>query len=84
MLGITKRFPGVTALDQVDFHLAPGEIHALVGENGSGKSTLMRILGGWHKADAGEINVDGETVRFANPAAALREGIVVITQEISS
>ena len=83
MLGITKRFPGVTALDQVDFHLAPGEIHALVGENGSGKSTLMRILGGWHKADAGEINVDGETVRFANPAAALREGIVVITQEIS-
>ncbi len=83
MLGVTKRFPGVTALDQVDFHLTPGEIHALVGENGSGKSTLMRILGGWHKADAGEIKVDGQTARFANPGAALREGIVVITQEIS-
>ena len=83
MLGITKRFPGVTALDQVDFHLAPGEIHALVGENGSGKSTLMRILGGWRKADAGEIKVNNQPVRFANPAAALREGIVVIAQEIS-
>ena len=55
MRGISKRFPGVVALDAVDFHIARGEVVALVGENGAGKSTLMKILGGVHQPDAGEI-----------------------------
>lgn len=82
MRGITKRFPGVLALDGVDFDVAAGEVHALVGENGAGKSTLMKILGGAYGADAGEIIFDGAPVRFNNPSDAIRAGINVVYQEL--
>ena len=58
--GITKQFGATRALDGVDFDVLPGEVHALVGENGAGKSTLVRILGGVHRPDRGEIAVDGQ------------------------
>ena len=59
MTGISKRFPGVLALDDVDFEVAPGEIHALLGENGAGKSTLLKILSGAQQPDAGTISFGG-------------------------
>src|SRR5215211_6303482 len=66
--GVTKRFGGATALDNVDFELLPGEIHGLVGENGAGKSTLMEVLSGVHTPDEGEIVLRGEVVTFSTPA----------------
>ena len=63
-LGIDKHFGATRALANVDFDVMPGEIHALVGENGAGKSTLVRILGGVHRPDAGEIAVDGPRLPF--------------------
>jgi ribose transport system ATP-binding protein len=82
MLGISKRFPGVVALDRVDFHIAAGEIVGLVGENGAGKSTLMKILTGIHRADSGEISLDGVQVVMHGPADAARLGIAIIHQEL--
>jgi ribose transport system ATP-binding protein len=82
MVGITKRFPGVLALEGVSFDLRGGEVHALVGENGAGKSTLMKILSGALAADAGEIRLDGEPVHIANPRVAARLGIGMIYQEL--
>jgi ribose transport system ATP-binding protein len=82
MSGICKRFPGVTALDDVSFEIARGEIVALVGENGAGKSTLMKILAGLHHPDAGEIRLDGVTVAMRSPHDAARMGIGVIHQEL--
>jgi ABC-type sugar transport system ATPase subunit len=82
VIGITKRFGGTTALDGVSFDVLPGEIHALVGENGAGKSTLIRILGGVHRPDAGEIRVGGEPSRLMNPHDAIAAGIVTIPQEL--
>jgi ABC-type sugar transport system ATPase subunit len=83
MRGITKSFPGVQALDGVDFTLVPGEIHALAGENGSGKSTLMKILYGGLTADSGSIRVGGEPVSIGSSGRALQLGIVAITQELT-
>ena len=82
MSAISKRFPGVVALDEVGFEVSGGEIVALVGENGAGKSTLMKILAGIHRADSGEIRIDGEPVSMHSPADAARLGIAVIHQEL--
>ena len=83
MRGISKQFPGVLALDGVDFELMPGEILGLIGENGAGKSTLMRILGGIFALDAGEIRVDGRPVAVGNVEDALGLGISIIHQELN-
>ena len=83
MAGISKRFPGVLALDNVDFEVAPGEIHALLGENGAGKSTLLKILSGAQQPDGGTISFDGQTVTMATPHDAQRLGIVTIYQEFT-
>jgi ABC-type sugar transport system ATPase subunit len=80
--GITKSFGATRALGHVDFDVMPGEIHALVGENGAGKSTLVRILGGVHRPDAGEIAVDGRPCHFGNPHDAIVAGIATIPQEL--
>ncbi len=81
MSAISKRFPGVVALDRVDLEVAGGEIVALVGENGAGKSTLMKILAGIHRADSGEIRIDDTPVEMHGPADAARLGVGVIHQE---
>jgi len=81
MRGITKRFPGVLANDAVDFDLAGGEIHALLGENGAGKSTLMKILYGFYRPDAGEIRLRGAPVRFRSPREALDRGLGMVFQQ---
>jgi ABC-type sugar transport system ATPase subunit len=78
---VSKHFDATQALDDVDFDVLPGEIHALVGENGAGKSTLVRIIGGVHRPDQGEIEVDGGACRFASPHDAIAAGIAVIPQE---
>jgi ABC-type sugar transport system ATPase subunit len=80
---VTKRFGGVVALDRVDFELRAGEIHALLGENGAGKSTLIKILGGIHRPDAGDIFHDEQRVEIHDVAAADRLGIRLIHQELS-
>ncbi|MGI6334495.1 MAG: sugar ABC transporter ATP-binding protein [Saccharofermentanales bacterium] len=82
MKGICKSFAGVQALDNVDFNLRKGEVHALIGENGAGKSTLMNILLGMIKQDSGEIFFKGKHVNFKNPLTALNNGISMIHQEI--
>ena len=81
--GITKTFPGVTALDDVGFTLGRGEIRALVGENGAGKSTLMKVLSGAYAADGGTIEVFGETVERPDPAGMIERGVAVIYQELA-
>ena len=80
--GISKHFGATRALDDVDFDALPGEIHALVGENGAGKSTLVRIFGGVHRPDRGEIAIDGSPCRFGSPHDAIVAGIVTIPQEL--
>jgi len=82
MRGITKRFPGVTALDGVSLRLEPGEVLALMGENGAGKSTLMKILGGAQQPDEGEILIDGKRTVIADVGEAKRLGIALIHQEL--
>ena len=82
MKGITKRFPGVLALNAVDFTVMPGEVHALVGENGAGKSTLMKILGGAYTADSGEIWLNGKRHFLHTPKDAIDHGINVVHQEL--
>ncbi|KAA2236046.1 sugar ABC transporter ATP-binding protein [Salinarimonas soli] len=81
--GISKRYGGVRALENVDFACAPGSIHAVLGENGAGKSTLIKIVSGVVQPDTGAMTLDGAPVRFPTPAAANRAGVVCIFQELS-
>ena len=81
--GVTKRFPGTLALDDVSFALRPGEVHALVGENGAGKSTLIKVLTGVYQPDEGEVRHLGEPVTFKRPIDAQRAGISTIYQEVN-
>ncbi len=81
LAGIEKRFGGIVAIEGIDFEVASGEVHALVGENGAGKSTLMRVIGGGHQPDAGTIRIAGREIVLRNPHAAHAEGIAVIHQE---
>jgi ribose transport system ATP-binding protein len=83
MEGISKRFPGVVALDQVSLTVGTGEIVALIGENGAGKSTLMKVLGGAIARDAGTIRIDGAAVEIPSPRDASARGIEFIHQELS-
>ena len=82
--GVSKFFPGLKALDQVDFDLRYGEIHALVGENGAGKSTLIKIVTGIHQPDAGEIVYQDQRVIFSNPMVANRYQIAAVYQQPAS
>ena len=80
--GVSKSFPGVKALDNVQLSIRPGTVHALMGENGAGKSTLMKCLFGIYKMDAGEILLDGEKVEINNPDEAMKHGIAMVHQEL--
>ncbi|MDR0688822.1 MAG: sugar ABC transporter ATP-binding protein [Spirochaetaceae bacterium] len=84
MLGVTKHFPGVLALDSVDFRVMPGTVHALMGENGAGKSTLMKCLFGIYKMDAGKIILRGRECHFNSAADAMDAGVSMIHQELSN
>ncbi len=83
MKGVDKSFPGVHALQNVDFSLRKGEIHALVGENGAGKSTLIKVLTGVDRADKGTIELDGQTVVVRSPLHAQELGISTVYQEVN-
>jgi ribose transport system ATP-binding protein len=81
--GITKIFPGVKALDSVDFDLMPGQVHALVGENGAGKSTLIKIISGAYKLDNGDILIEGNKLNISSPEDGFKLGISTIYQEFN-
>ncbi|MDH4135934.1 MAG: ATP-binding cassette domain-containing protein, partial [Anaerolineae bacterium] len=83
MRGIVKDFPGVRALDGVDFDLRAGEVHLLVGENGAGKSTLVKILAGVEPLDRGTISINGEKVSVRDPAHAQKLGVGIVYQEMN-
>lgn len=83
MDNITKRFPGVLALDNVSFNLRRGEVHALLGENGAGKSTLMKVLSGVHIPNDGQISFEGQHVKLTSPISAQEKGIAIIHQEFN-
>ncbi|MHB8688099.1 MAG: sugar ABC transporter ATP-binding protein [Candidatus Dormibacteraceae bacterium] len=80
---VTKTFPGVTALDKVDFTVEAGEVHALLGENGAGKSTLTKVISGDYPPDAGSILIDGSVVAFISPRDARAAGIRLVSQELT-
>ena len=82
MKNISKRFPGVYALKNVDFELKRGEVHALLGENGAGKSTLIKVLGGIYHAEEGEIEIEGKNVSITSVQDAEENGIAIIHQEL--
>ena len=82
MRGITKEFPGVKALDNVNMTVRRGEIRALCGENGAGKSTLMKVLSGVYQPDGGTVTLDGQAVTLPSPKAARDLGIGIIHQEL--
>ncbi|KSV62418.1 sugar ABC transporter ATP-binding protein [Ensifer sp. ENS06] len=81
--GIRKEFPGVVALDDVEFKLKRGTVHALMGENGAGKSTLMKILAGIYTPDKGDVKLKGAEIRLKSPLDALENGIAMIHQELN-
>ena len=81
--GVSKRFPGVAALEDVTLRLGRGTVHALLGENGAGKSTLMRIVAGVCQPDAGELRLEGRALRLGSPRQALEAGIAMIHQELN-
>lgn len=81
--GITKRFPGVVALENVDFNLKKGEVHVLIGENGAGKSTLIKIISGAYRKDEGKITIDGKEMEIHNPRHAMEIGIATVYQEFN-
>src|SRR6516225_12439417 len=83
MLGITKRFGGVQALNNVDFTIRPAEVHCLAGENGCGKSTLIKILAGVYAPDEGQIVLEGKPHSHLTPAASQRFGVQIIYQDLS-
>ena len=83
MENISKRYPGVLALDNARFELKSGEVHALVGENGAGKSTLVKILSGIATADSGKIFLDGQEIKLDGPRSAQDKGISIIHQELN-
>ena len=83
MKGVSKSFPGVQALENVDLTLYPGEVLALLGENGAGKSTLIKILGGVHAPDSGSIEIGGTPVEMDSPLTAQRAGVGIIYQEFN-
>ncbi|MEV0328898.1 sugar ABC transporter ATP-binding protein [Micromonospora echinospora] len=83
MTGISKTFPGVRALHDVDFRLFPGEVHALMGENGAGKSTLIKVLTGVYGTDEGTISLDGDPVAFGGPMQAAAAGVSTVYQEVN-
>src|SRR5262245_6264413 len=83
MQNITKRFPGVLALDSVDFEISKGEVVALAGENGAGKSTLMKILGGVYQPDGGTIRINGEEKSIRSVSEATANGIGFVHQELN-
>lgn len=82
LTGITKRYPGVTALDSVDVSIQPGSVHALMGENGAGKSTLGKVICGLIHPESGTINFKGQSVHFSDPGEAVRAGIGMVHQEL--
>lgn len=83
MKNITKQFPGVLALNNVNLKVYPGQVLALVGENGAGKSTLMKVISGVHKMDAGEILLEGKSVSITSPLHSRQLGVSIIFQELS-
>ncbi|WP_235615636.1 sugar ABC transporter ATP-binding protein [Brevibacillus reuszeri] len=83
MQNISKSFPGVKALQNVDFSVSKGEVHCLIGANGAGKSTLMKILAGVYPKDEGEIYLQGEKIQISSPADSKRLGVITIHQELS-
>lgn len=83
MKNISKQFPGVMALQDVQFSLKKGEVHVLIGENGAGKSTLIKILSGAYHTDSGEVLIEGNAARIENPGDAIKKGISVIYQELN-
>jgi ribose transport system ATP-binding protein len=83
MLHISKAFPGVLALDKVDFSCIPGEVHAVVGENGAGKSTLMKVLAGVYRQDEGQVLLRGQKIALSSPKEAQKLGISIIYQEFN-
>src|SRR5580700_3290219 len=83
MIGVSKAFPAVRALERVDFRIESGEVHALMGENGAGKSTLIKIMTGALKSDEGEIRLDGRAVEISSPGHARALGIGAVYQEVN-
>src|SRR5829696_6524745 len=80
---VTKRFGGITAVNDVSFGISPGEIHAVVGENGAGKSTIMKMLAGVHQPDSGSLVLRGESVAIGDPLEARKLGVSIVFQELN-